>query len=671
VPTLLTFGTVALILIAGASVWWFVLRKEPGTTSVPVAENPARPDVITSVDSEPSPAPETVKPAAPTPPSASETLAAVMKRWKSIQDDITQPAQQPLRRRYAAEAYALAGQTEPARGQIDRLESLRSADPFYRIGPLAYLAWAEAAKGNEAEAKKAVETSVPLLDRLPRQGFDPARMAIDWSAAAARFGNESQARELAQVRRDDADGEQLLALLKSAAVFSGNDLDVEYALRPIVPWSEPKSTAATLGMLEHGALDQARAWAAGARDASSRAEGLAAWAEAIALDSQLDPAASAAKVREAVSSSQPAERALVAARAAVRAASHDRKPTAEALLAIATEAAGQLNPGEQASAANLAEFARYELPDQSAIRLATVAVGETAHAAALLGKNDEAQGFLRKALDQLKTAVPPDAAIAERANELKTLGISGVRSRLKQDMGLSSDSEAEAAGNVYRRKLDDATSAVAARTELSSQLLARSVAWGLGEFTLAEAQRRSSAEGGSENLVAGTSGGRLIGAFEKAGDKKSADAVRAAGVTNRQVPPLPALELTLEPSLAGGKSADAARELYAAHWNGITTSEKIGVAIRAACRLSREKSPAVAFDFLKAIGDGNARLEVLRYVSASAAHAGHGAEIERLMGKSRLSSTEQAAVLRGLTEGLVEAGAKAGSPLATASAATP
>ena len=99
--------------------------------------------------------------------------------------------------------------------------------------------------------------------------------------------------------------------------------------------------------------------------------------------------------------------------------------------------------------------------------------------------------------------------------------------------------------------------------------------------------------------------------------------------------------------------------------------QPIDVAIRAACRLSREKSPAVAFDFLKAIGDGNARLEVLRYVSASAAHAGHGAEIERLMGRSRLSSTEQAAVLRGLTEGLVEAGAKAGSPLATASAATP
>jgi hypothetical protein len=109
VPTLLTFGTVALILIAGASVWWFVLRKPaPATPTVPVANNPDKPDVEAPPEVDPAAVPEKEEPAAPAPPSPTETLAAVLKRWVSIQDDITQPAQQPLRRRYAAESYALA-----------------------------------------------------------------------------------------------------------------------------------------------------------------------------------------------------------------------------------------------------------------------------------------------------------------------------------------------------------------------------------------------------------------------------------------------------------------------------------------------------------------------------------------------------------------------------------
>lgn len=672
VPTLLTFGTVALILIAGASVWWFVLRKpEPSTPAGPIAVTPVTPAVETPGNSDPAPTPEVEQPVTPAPPSPAETIATVMQRWTDVQDDITQPAQQPLRRRYAAESHSLAGQVEAARAQIARLESLRSADPFYRIAPLAYLAWSELANGNEAGAKKSIEASAPLLDTIPRQGFDPARIVIDWSAAAARFGEESRARELVRVPRDDAEGEQLLALLKSASVFSEDDLDAEYALRPIVPWAQPKSTAATLSLLDRAAFDTARAWAAGSPDASSRAENLAAWAEAVSLDATLDPAGSAAKVREAVSSSSPAERALVAARAAVRAASLDRKTTAEALFALATEAAGQLNAGEQGSAADLAEFARYELPDQTAVRLAAVALGETAHAAALLGKTEGAQGFLAKALDGLQAAAPPEAAVAERASELKSLGISGVRSRLKQALGLNSDSDAESAANAYRRKVDEANRAVAARSELQSQLLARSVAWNLGEFVLAEAQRRSSEEGGSAKLLSGASGGRLIAAFEKAGDRESADAVRAAGATNRDVPALPAIELTLESFLAGGKATEAARELYASHWNAVSSSEKIGIGIRAACRLDREKSAAAAFDFAKAISDGNDRQEILRYLSASAAQSGHGAEIVGLMAKSRLSSTEQAAVLRGLTEGLVDAEATADSSVTAASSGKP
>jgi hypothetical protein len=657
--TLLTFGAVFLILIAGLSVWWFVLRKEPSkaASSTPIAVAPT-PETPVESEATPSPKPN-AQPNTPAPPTPSETLASVKKRWPGLAEDISQPERQPLRRRYAAEAYAIAGRPELARAQLQKLGALRSADPFYKIAPLTYLAWLELASGDEAAAKASFAESAKLTGEIPRQGFDPARTVIEWSAAAARLGSEGAARDLARNPRDP-DGEQLLAMLQAASVFARDDLSAEYPLRPIMPWSQPKATAATFALLDRKALDQALAWAKGSPDANARAENLAAWAEASTLGSNADPPAISTAITNAISSLSPAERAYIAARAAVRAVSRDQKPTAEALLNHASQAAGEIQTPEATTTSDLAAFARYELPDQEPLRLAAVALGETAHAAALLGKADDAKALLTRALDELKAAAPPESDIAARAGEFKTLTISGVRSQLKGVLELSSDSQAETAANAYRRKLDDVENAAAARTDLQIELLARSVAWNLGDFALTEAKRRSQAAEGqsSENLLAGSAGGRLIAAFEQADDRKTADAVRATGATNRDVPLRPAIELTLEPLLAAGKTAEIAQEIFASRWNRIPSGEKLAIAVRAACRLNREKSTAAAFEFARVIADGNARIEVLRYLAACAATSGHAAEMEALLPKSRLTSTEQAALLRGLTEGLVEAGAR-------------
>ncbi|MBA3314070.1 MAG: hypothetical protein M3552_05200 [Planctomycetota bacterium] len=672
-PTLLTFGAVLLILIAGASVWWFVLRKPdvPGSAA-PIVDTPSQPAVpeTPSVGGE---TPAVAQPNAPAPPTPAESLAAVLGRWPNIAEDITQPAQQPLRRRYAAESYGIAGRPDLARAQLEKLASLRSADPFYQIAPLTELAWHELATGDERAAKATFEKSAALTNQIPRQGFDPARNVMVWSATAARLGDADAAHRLVRASRDDdQDGDQLLALLAAASLFHQHDLNQEYPLRPIVPWSQPKSAATTFSLLGRGARDHAREWAATTADSTSRAENLATWAEAQSLETTGGPTARAAAIGEAISSVNPVEKTYVAARAAVRAGSGEEKQVAEALFGIASEAAGQLQAPAPGSAADLAEFSRYELPDQASVRLAAVGLGETAHAAALLGKDDDAQKFLTQALDHLKAAVPPGSTVAERSQEFKSLGIAGVRNRLKSELGLSDD-QAETAANAYRRKIDSAASAAAARTDLQAELLARAVAWKLGSFALAEAKRRTeAADGGvSETLLSGSAGGRLIGAFEKSGDRLSADAVRATGATNRDVPLVPAMELTLEPLLKDGKAAEAARELFASRWSGISASEKIGIAIRAACRLSEETSATTAFEFATSVPDGNARLEVLRYLSACAAQAGQAAEIEKLSRNARLSSTEQAAVLRGLTEGLVDADATVETGAKTASAVQP
>src|SRR5690606_3829654 len=160
----------------------------------------------------------------------------------------------------------------------------------------------------------------------------------------------------------------------------------------------------------------------------------------------------------------------------------------------------------------------------------------------------------------------------------------------------------------------------------------------------------------SDGYLTGSTGGRLLGASILADDQTTAQAIRGAGGTNRDVPLLVGLELTLVPLINDGKWEAAAREIYGFRWSRLSASERLAMAIRTACRIAEEKSAADAFTFAAALSDGVAREESLRYLSAFAARAGDGAAIERLLLKTRLTSTERGAGLLGLTEGLVAIG---------------
>src|SRR5690606_24617211 len=164
---------------------------------------------------------------------------------------------------------------------------------------------------------------------------------IGWSTAAARFGQQQSARDLARAPRDDAAGEQLLAMLHAASLFSEENLHAEHQVRPLRNWSQPKSTAVVFSLMRRGARNEAKSWADGS-PGTSRAENLAAWAEAIAAASDTSGDQRAASVLDAVGSLNADERTYVLARAAVRAASRDETPVAERMLASAVESSAQL-----------------------------------------------------------------------------------------------------------------------------------------------------------------------------------------------------------------------------------------------------------------------------------------------------------------------------------------
>jgi hypothetical protein len=671
-PTILTFAVVGVIL-AGAAIWWFVLREPPREQpDGPEMAGTSQPTPQVATPETPTTAPQPVE-QAPPPPSPAEVVAAALNRWPAVADDIAEAQRQPLRRRYAAESFAMAGRLDAAREQLDRLAKTRSADVFYQIPPLAELAWSNLAKGDEGAARSAFDQAAPLAPQIPRQGFDPARVVIEWSAAAARFGQEGPARELARAARDDDAGEQLLASLQAASLFSGGDLDAEYALRPVRRWAEPKTVGVTLELLGRKASDAARTWAQGSTGATARAENLAIWAEATAAASDDAPEGRIAAVDGTLSSSDPAERAYVLARAAVRLAGTAKdKAAAEAFLARAAEAAGGFPAPEPFSVSDIAGTYRAELPDSAAATLRASALAEATHAATLLGKADQAGALLAQALDHLRAAAPSPAAVDERMKELERLGISGVQGELKTALGLSNDDQAREAANAYRRRLNDLQAAAAARFDAQTELLARAAGWGLGSKVLAEAkQRHPAADVNSRELYfAGAAGGRLLAAFLAAGDAQSAQAVRAAGITERDIPPLTALELAIATAPVNQKPEALAQDLYSQRYTRVGSSEKLSTAVRVACRTLRARSVAEAFAFAAGVRDEAAREEVLRYLSVYAARAGKGGDAQQLLPKLRLGSTEEAAVLRGLVEGAAAGEPVSGSPAPGAPAAS-
>lgn len=647
-PTLITFGLVAAILMGGAAFWWFGLRKETPPTPSPIAlENgppPNEQEPVSPDESEPTEV-------APSVPAPRDTLAVALRELSNSAETVAQPQRQTLRRSLAAESYALAGDIEAARGQLKKIDLNPANDPFYKIAPLAEIAWQHMQKGDEAGARTAVDELLPLSSRIPSLGFEPARVVIDWSTIASRLGHEEAARELVQVNRDDGPGEQLLAQLRSAAFFNRHNLNAEYTLRPVRPWREAKSVGATFSLLNHGSVENSLTWADGFSDPFKRAENLAAWAEGMFAREQTDPGQRVSSLQEAVANLEPAQTAFVLSRAAIRSSAVNDQGSAKELLAGATEALGKLPEQESFTAQEIVQIYQARLPDQSQLHFRVAAISEAVHASVLAGQKEQAASLLSDAIQTLSAASPNAVVVESRQQEVETRGISGLAPEFKGALNLSSDSQAESAAIEYRRKLVDLREAADAAVELKAEVLARAMEWNLGTQALDLA--KSTGDASDSAALNKALGGRLVGAAELAGDKATADAIRASGITNRDVTEFPALALTVRSLVQEKKFQDAGRQIHDNRWRRVDRSDRLSLGIRIACALVESGSIRDALDFTRAIGDEVSREEVYRSVAAFAAHTNRGYEVVELLSNFRLTPTEQASLYRGLAEGLI------------------
>ena len=651
-PTLWTFLAVVLILVGGGSVWYFVLRKETPATpvDVPIANNDTPGNGLET----PTPPPEDVPPPPPAGPTPGAVFAATLTGFPDVAQDASQPLRKPLRRRFAAEAFALAGQPAAAREQLQRLTALPDDDPFYQIPPLTDLAWNALRQGDEPLARQTVAETLPLANSIPRQGFDPGRIAIAWAAAVARFGDVTAARNLLAAGADD-DGavDQSLADLRAAALFHAYNLDAELSDRPLRDRVQPKATATVFELFRHTAPQAARTLIAAATDSAVRADYYAAFAEATAAGPGTSDAKSAA-VTDLLQDAEPAVQVYVLARAAVRMSGRDAA-AATTFLNRAIAAAEALPQPEPVGTLTLEDVYRRELPDRAAVRLRSAALAEAARAATRLDQNERAWTLVTAALEQLRAAGPSPAAIAQRSNEYNSLGITGLRGEMQRLLKLSDD-EARLAANEYRRKLRDAEAAATERFDLQSDLLTDAVGWGLGDRVLAEAKTRQAASDPAtrEAYLTGPAGGRLLAAFLAAGNKPAADELLAAGVGENDIPAAASVEAGAAAFMEAKDPVSAARAIFAGRGSTLPRGARTALALRLTSRAAA--TPPAAFAFAKAIPDEAVREEALRLLAAQLAAAGKAPEADRLARGLQLVPTEKAAVGLGLVEGLVAAG---------------
>lgn len=656
---LLLLGVALLVFGGGFAYWWMNFRvpQQPAAVGGPgPGPGPITPPVTPQPE---DPEPETPATATTQGPSADELREQAFSRWPQTLNTVADLPRRMFRYRLAAESYAIAGNLDKAREHLSVIEEAGDSNRFFQIAPLAQILWAELKQGDATAAAQTFERLAPLRDTIPNNGFDPARNVIFWSAAAAQSGQADAAAQFAMTPRSDVAGERLLANLESAAAFTKFDLHADHPWRPVLSWQFPKLAGTVFHLIRHQQSDAARNFASAISDPTARAEAFSIWAEGI---TEAGISAHDA-IQQAVPADSPPAALFVNARAGLRATARGEKELATQLLAKADALAAQLPEASPLDATTAGKLHQIDLQSRATEKLHAAAFAEAAHLAAVLEQPENANRYLWRAVDHIRSSAPPAAQVNARQREFEATGLSGIQQTLSSELGLNG-APAEEAATEFRRRLPQFRTAANDARDQQGQLLAAGISWGLGDAILAEVQKRDSATP-EEKIASGSVGGRLWAAFTQAQNHPAAQAIQTAGVGPRDIPRDAGLELAVQPLVDTDKPGEAASQLMANNWQSVPASHRLGVAMRIVSQMIAQDKTSQISTFLRPINLESDRQELYQHWGAQAAAANQAASFLSEVDKSRLSITLLAGAIYGVTQGLDALPLSAAEPTGT------
>jgi len=418
------------------------------------------------------------------------TIHKSMNEWALLAGG--QNRSKPLCRRLAAEALAIDGQIKSAREQIGHLGSVGRDVPFYRVVPWVEVAWAEIAAKNVEAAKSALNNAITESASLPKFGRDRLITATYLAAALAGMDRNEDAWTVLKDRESsDIDGELAFSICWFIFARQAGDLEATYHLAPVLPRATMQTAATTAVLTLRGQSAEALKFARSATVANQKRDAFSGWIEATVW---LNPAVPLADLQRELESLTPVQRGYLLARAA-RVAAHQKNPdAAKALLAVANELLSAEPVTKEFTILPIKPLMKWKPTSNDDLLALATAFGEVAVAQHETGDAAAAETALNRVLEITRAVGPALALPAQKQSEVDTLGLAGMRDKLKKELELRTDDDTRQALGVYRQVITNLTNAAQTRFEFQTLALSRAAVLGMEKTVWNIVSQRTSVE---------------------------------------------------------------------------------------------------------------------------------------------------------------------------------
>lgn len=660
-------GGLALVALLGFGLWYFLIRQDapaempPLITSAPGSGGDAEPFVgFDNPD-------KILNPGQASTQNAAQVLTPAQIRERALEDMIKTSLQsarnrsKPFCRQLTAEAYAISGNLEGARQQLEALKRVGGDVPYYQVIPQTEIGWQELERGQSDAARQTAATAWDAAQKLPRVGRGSVDAAMALAALLVAVDRTADAKTLIQKHQpENAALAELSALVRIAQERRTFNVDAAAAHVPLQPWTAPQWVAVTLGLVARDRADLALTWAGEAPSEESRSECIAAWGEAIAaVPERGKSAASSEKLQQATQKLPPAGKARVFARVAAVQLAAGNRAAAEQSLETARGALNEISPPAPSQFPEMKRVLAFNLPDPVPLRMAAIAAAEIARAEAQLGNAEAAWNSMTTALKFTRAMAPSPSGMRDRRKEVEEGGLA-FRETLKRGLELKNDDEVRRALSNYRKKVIDLADASEARFRLQTELLAEAAEWGLQDQVWGEVVARAEHSDANERepYLATTLPDQLVGIYKEAGASDKVRTVEAALQGAK-----PAQNARAELRRATNRMIDSGELKQAAARISQSTEDEAWRqqwALRLACRLASRDAPKRAMEFVAALNDLLLREEAYDLCAAIASRNGHSRMIWDYIQAVELTATEEISLYRGLVAG-ISAAEKAGA----------
>ena len=603
----------------------------------------------------------------PEPPKPSRRLT-----WDDVRESIlplmVESSQQrnnnrskPFCRRKTADAYAQFGDFDAVKHQLDRLEKVGEAVPYYQIPPLVTMAWKRLEQGDRPSADEFAGRALTAAEDLPGFGLFSVETASGLAAVLVALGRDDDARGLLKKILNTKLAGQVAAVIRSVRDLQSYDFDAGMQERPLSDWKSPEWVATTISLVAHGRQDKALKFAQSNTDVEVRNDCVVAWSVTqVKIASTEAGAATLAQIDAAAGKLDAAARSRLYANVAwLQFRKQDQAAVAISLQKAEQAISSVAVPDERflpgLDPTGLKQFYQLELPDHVPLQTAAFAWFEIAHLQAALKQTEAAWTSCQKGLAFLRGSTPNTLQVVPHRVEVGGRRADGVRKQLQIILELD-DNQARAAVERYKRKAESMQVVAKRRFRIQNTLMMQAIDWGLLDDVWEEVRHRAVREPSD----------KLYEPFRfKQISKLMLDRYRALGNANK----VKLLEDFTQSSSARIPRAQTEKDSTIAIELGKIkeAAEVIGrfqtvedddedwrdqLILRFAIRLVNKQKAKQGFEFIKRFRDPLIRERAFELTAARATILGQGNAAKSIAVRRDLSATEMVSLYRGIVAGI-------------------